>query len=98
MPGLLVDGLAVFGVIVLGAWLLKMLSDMKNSFRKAYLWWKSDVIHEHLSILYGRVLRHHQKQSEPKRTFNASGQILKLQKVRATRNAEARIFAKSKST
>ena len=98
MPGLLVDGLAIFGAIVLGAWLLKLLSDMKNSFRKVYLWWQSDVIHENWSILYGRVLRHHQKQSELKRTFNASGQILKLQKVRATRNAEAKIFARSKVT
>ena len=37
MPGLLVDGLAVFGAIVLGAWFLKLLSDMKKKFRKVYL-------------------------------------------------------------
>ena len=96
MPGLLVEGLAIFGAIVLGAWFLKLLSDMKKKFRKVYLWWTSDVIHENWSILYGHVLRHHQKQSELKRTFNVSGQISKLQKARATRNAEARMFAKSK--
>ena len=90
MPGLLVDGLAICGAIVLGAWFRKLLSDMKKKFRKVYLWWKSGVIHEHLSNLYGRVLRHHQKQSELKRTFNVSGQMLKLQKARVTRNAEAR--------
>ena len=96
MPGLLVDGLAIVGAVVLGAWFLKLLSDTKKKFRKVYLWWKSDVIHEHLSIVYGRVLRQHQKQSELNITFNVTGQLLKLQKARATRNAEARMFAKSK--
>ena len=98
MPGLLVDGLAIFGAIELGAWFLKLRCDRKKKLRKVYLWWKSIVIHENWPIVYGRVLRHHQKQRELKRTFTVSGQILKLQKARATRNAEARIVAKSKVT
>ena len=103
MPGSLVDGLATCGAIVLVAWILKGVSDMKKKFRKYYLWWKRKEIHGNWQIyyrqmFYGHVLRRHQKQGELKRAFYFSGQILKLQKARLTRNAGARFVAKSKVT
>ena len=98
MSGSLVDGLAMFGAIVLVAWILKAVSDIKKKLRKVYLWWKNDTILENGVILYGHVLRRHPNQSELKRTYNFSGHFLRLQKARATRNAGATIFVKSKVT
>ena len=70
MSGSLADGLAIVGAIVFAAWILKGVSDMNKKFRKVHLWWKRHEIHGKRQIIYGHVLRRHQKQGELKRTFN----------------------------